>query len=260
MNIKEYISSGIIESYVMGLTTPEETTEFEKLCTEYPELVAARNQFEMQLEKNAFANAVTPPSSLKQAVLSAIENNTTAETVTDIKETPVRTLNIFKWAAAASVIFLIGTAIFAYSLFTKNKKLEAALTSTRTEQAQLDKRVKALEDEHDMMMKTTDPAVTVVSLNAMTPAKAMANIYWDTTSANVYMVIKNMPQLPTDKQYQLWALIDGQPKDLGLFDGGKEKMILKMNNTQKADAFAITIEQRGNGSTPHGEIQSMGKL
>ncbi|HSS98730.1 MAG TPA: hypothetical protein VLK33_16965 [Terriglobales bacterium] len=47
MNIKEYISSGIIESYVLGLASSEEVAEFEKLCTEYPELVAARTSFEI---------------------------------------------------------------------------------------------------------------------------------------------------------------------------------------------------------------------
>jgi anti-sigma-K factor RskA len=69
-----------------------------------------------------------------------------------------------------------------------------------------------------------------------------------------------MPKLASDKQYQLWALIDGKPTDLGLFDGGKDKVILKMNNTQKADAFAITIENRGNTGGPNlQQLQSMGK-
>ena len=88
-----------------------------------------------------------------------------------------------------------------------------------------------------------------------------ANVYWDSTSQNVYLVVKNMPKLASDKQYQLWALIDGQPKDLGLFDVQDEnKLILKMNNTQKADAFAITIETRGNKGGPTLEqLQTMGK-
>jgi len=42
-----------------------------------------------------------------------------------------------------------------------------------------------------------------------------------------------MPKLPNDKQYQLWALIDGKPKDLGVFDVSDQKFILKMKNTRK---------------------------
>ena len=75
-----------------------------------------------------------------------------------------------------------------------------------------------------------------------------------------------MPQLPSDKQYQLWSIINGQngqlqPSSLGLFDAGEnQKVILKMSNVKKADAFAITIENRGNTKGPNLEqLQSMGK-
>ena len=50
MNIKEYISSGIIELYVLGICSPEEEKEFESLRHQYPELDAAVQEYEMQLE------------------------------------------------------------------------------------------------------------------------------------------------------------------------------------------------------------------
>jgi anti-sigma-K factor RskA len=74
-----------------------------------------------------------------------------------------------------------------------------------------------------------------------------------------------MPKLPNDKQYQLWALLNGkdgslQPTSLGLFDIADKNVVLKMKNTQKADAFAITIENRGNTGGPNlGQLQNMGK-
>ena len=68
MNVQDYISSGIIESYVMGLANESERTEFEQLCTQYPELVAARRDFEERLEHHAFENAETPPSMVKVKV------------------------------------------------------------------------------------------------------------------------------------------------------------------------------------------------
>jgi len=91
-------------------------------------------------------------------------------------------------------------------------------------------------------------------------ASSSANVYWDSTSTDVYMVVKNMPKLPSDKQYQLWALIGSKPIDLGLFDPPQSNVILKMKNAQKADAFAITIENRGNTDGPDlGQLQSMGR-
>jgi len=107
----------------------------------------------------------------------------------------------------------------------------------------------------------SNPNVTVVNMvGTQVAPKSSANIYWDSTSANVYLVVKNMPKLPTDKQYQLWALIDSKPKDLGVFDATEDKVILKMKNTQKAQAFAITIQQKGGSPSPDlQKLQSMGK-
>ena len=50
MNTQEYISSGIVESYVLGLASEEERREFEKMCNQHPEVLAARNAFEIALE------------------------------------------------------------------------------------------------------------------------------------------------------------------------------------------------------------------
>ena len=95
--------------------------------------------------------------------------------------------------------------------------------------------------------------------------QAQATIFWDTTGTrDVYMVINNLPQTPSDKQYQLWALLDGKPIDLGVFDLEVEqkRLLVKMKNVQNAQAFAITLEQRGrsNPEVPEGKIYVVGNL
>ena len=62
MNIKEYISSGVVESYVLGLLTAQEKFEFEQYCEAYPELREARDSFELAIEKQSMKNAVPPAS------------------------------------------------------------------------------------------------------------------------------------------------------------------------------------------------------
>lgn len=64
-----------------------------------------------------------------------------------------------------------------------------------------------------------------------------------------------MPELPSDKQYQLWALIDNKQKSLGVFDATDKNIILKMDSTKKAQAFAITIEKKG--GNPHPTLDSL---
>lgn len=72
MNLKNYIESGIIESYVMGLASASERAEFEQLCTQHPELVAARRKFEENIESFAFEQALPTPPAVKGKIFNAI--------------------------------------------------------------------------------------------------------------------------------------------------------------------------------------------
>jgi anti-sigma-K factor RskA len=254
VNIKEYISGGIVESYVLGLASEQERSEFEQLCLQYPELVAARNDFEEALERQAFQQAIAPPQHLKEKTLSIVREASPAKEAKVITmERRQRSSNFLKYVAAASVILLLASVYFAYDLYSKNEKLKNSVSAV---QSKLDSLSDQMAFAHKMM---TDPNITVVSMVGTTPNPSSASIYWDTTSADVFMVVKNMPKLPSEKQYQLWAFIKGQPVDLGLFDVSGDKVMLQMKNTQKAEAFAITIEKRGNGPVPHGTVETIGK-
>ena len=79
MNVQEYISSGIVESYVLGLASDEERREFEQRCMQYPEVLAARNAFEMAMEKQALENAIAPPADLKKRIFEEIKDEIIAE-------------------------------------------------------------------------------------------------------------------------------------------------------------------------------------
>lgn len=260
MNIKEYISSGVVESYVLGLLTAQERFEFEQYCEAYPELKAARNTFEIAIEKQAIENAVRPPAHVKEKILAAIRQKPTSNTakIIGMEQTTTRRTSGVGWLAAASVILFLVAGYFAYTYYNQNKELKSSNTELEAKIIRTDSIMNKMLDEQKAI---NDPNVMVVNMVGTQKASpGSASIYWDSTSANVYLVVKNMPKLPTDKQYQLWALIDGKPVDLGLFDQPQPNVILKMKNTQKADAFAITIESRGNTGGPNLEqLQSMGK-
>jgi anti-sigma-K factor RskA len=260
VNIKEYILSGIVESYVLGLASEQERIEFEQLCMKYPELVDARTKFELLLEKQAMENAVTPPSYTREKIWSAIQQTASASNTSKIitmEPSTTRSSSGMRWVAAASILVALAAGYFAYDSSKKNSTLEASNQELADRIKKMDSAVAKLTEEEKLKY---DPNVTVVTLTGTTPAAPSANIYWDTASANVFLLVKNMPKLPSDQQYQLWSLLDGKPTSLGLFEGGQSKVMLKMNNAQKSDAFAITIEPRGNTGGPHLEqLQNMGK-
>ena len=269
MNIQEYIESGIIETYVLGLASPSESAEFERLCAQHPELVAARRKFEEGLEKHASTHGVQPPVGVKVKVLEAIGDTVAGGARENVSLNPPKIVTMqneskkgssgLRFVAAASVVLLIGLAWFSYQFYTQNAELERSNTALKDKLNSTDSTLNKILEETREAVK--NPNTTVVNMVGTKVApKSSANIYWDSTNSSVYLVVKNMPKLPTDKQYQLWALIDGKPKDLGVFDATDDKVILKMKNTQKAQAFAITIEKTGGSPSPTlDSMQSLGK-
>ncbi|HLZ89130.1 MAG TPA: anti-sigma factor [Puia sp.] len=252
----------------MGLASESERAEFEQYCAQYPELVAARRKFEEKLEAYASENAVPPPPEVKVKVLEAVGMESRAASSIPPKiinmenaKTPVRSSDMLTFIAAASVVLLIGMAYLYFQTRQENKDLTGANDRLRES---LDTTRNILNRIVQEQKVVGDPNTTVVNMVGTTVApKSSANVYWDSASSSVYLVVKNMPKLPSDQQYQLWALIDGKqaPKDLGVFDATDDKVILKMKNTQKAQAFAITIEKKGGSPSPTlQKMQSLGKM
>jgi anti-sigma-K factor RskA len=271
VNIKEYISGGFIENYVLGLASKEEREEFEQLCKQHPELIAARDEFEKALEQQLLNQAVLPANGVKDKVMDAIRQQPTANQTKIITMENVNTnrRSTPAWAVAAVIILLISTGFFGYKYFTMKKELDdKPVAGTTTDGKDPKSADPKAEDEKRMNDLMADPKVAVVNLSGLPKAPgASAKVLWDSTADNVYLVIKNMPKLQaSDKQYQLWSIINGQnglePTDMGLFDVGDDgKIMLKIDQrVKKADAFAITVEQKGNatGKPNLNELQVLG--
>jgi anti-sigma-K factor RskA len=60
-----------------------------------------------------------------------------------------------------------------------------------------------------------------------------------------------MPVNDQEHQYQLWALVDGKPVDLGVFDSTDDRSGMKrMKSVSGAQAFAVTLEPKGGSVNP----------
>jgi anti-sigma-K factor RskA len=270
VNLKDYIESGIIESYVMGLATESERAEFERLCAQYPELVAARRKFEESIEASAKEQALPTPPEVKVKIFEAIgksapsslsgpSSNPPKIHTMENSKSPARAPGMLRFVAAAAVILLIGMVWLYFQARQQNRDLVRENDGLKTQRDTAQNILNRIVQEQKQAIG--DPNTTVVNMVGTKAApKSSANVYWDSASSSVYLVVKNMPQLPNDQQYQLWALIDGMPNDLGVFDATNDRLILKMKDTKRAQAFAITIEKRGGSPSPTLEkMQAMGK-
>ena len=259
MNIQEYISSGIVESYVLGLASPEEAAEFEMMCATHHEVKLARDTFELQLEQAAVANGIAPPRHLKSKIFGEIEieseNAGPRKIVAEPEvEQPGRVISIGFWkiAAAASIILLIGSAVLNFYFFNKYSKYKSDYAELVAAQSQTAKNYETKIASYESAMGIMkDTAMYVVKMKGMpNHENNAATVYWDTRTKDVYLLVNNLPKPSAGKQYQLWAQVGDKMVDAGLLDWNEADVVLHMKNVPTASAFAISLEKEGGSQEP----------
>ena len=269
MNIKEYISSGIIESYVLGLASNEERAEFEQLSSMHAELRQAREAFEISLEQHALDNAVNPPVALKQKIWNDIDWRATGAATTvgqPIQQplTPVRSMSFAKFLAAASVILLAGSTLLNFYFYNQYKSTSTQLQDLIAQNQQMASNNIIMQTKLQQYEKSfvifSDTNMYVVAMKGQPVApQSITTVYWNRQTKDVYLLINDLQQPVSGKQYQLWAIVDGVPVDAGMLDMSLVGGLVKMKNIPKAQAFAITLENAGGSKTPTMPIYVMGK-
>jgi len=228
------------------MASSNDREEFEKLCLEYPELAEAKRKFELSLESKALSEAVIPPASVKENIFETIRAEDAlirmrSNEMPDIKVVPLRKRTGIYWTVAACVILLAGCLGLILFFYQKNEELQAQLINVETKKDSLYQRSNLLEEQLLRDKSVVQKSSFQVQQKGL---PASITVFWDSTSANVYLVIKNLAELPPGQRYQLWTVTSAKYKSMGLFDAPvNDNLILKMNNVQEADSFTITIEK-----------------
>lgn len=258
MNTKEYISSGIIESYILGLASPEEAGILECVMKNNAEVKAAFEEAQKTLEDLATAQAVTPPNDLRTKIWNKIQQEQSTEEPLPVvsadipaakpqEEIRIQGNNNWKvYAVAASVLFLVSVA---GNIFWMNDQAatrqEIARMTTEKKSQQL-----AMQKMNQKMEMISNPDMKMVMLKGVekhTDSKAM--VFWDTKTKAVYLNADKLPKAPEGMQYQLWAIEDGKPVNAGMYTEEKDSKTA-LASIPKAQAFAITLEKQGGSAVP----------
>ena len=275
MNIQEYISSGVLEAYVFGELPDSEMREIEKIAEAYQEVKQEIARIEQSMEQLAFAAAVRPSPKVKDNLFSLLEDEPIAKPEALKKEAyrdavqrmPGRANPIastWKYAVAASILFAITASVLAIYYRSQcqstQQQLNIALAETQRvaqDYNMVNEKLDVLENDYNIINNSAYQKVMLKGTeNSPT---SQASIYWNPTTSEVYLSVHSMEKLSDDKQFQLWAIVDGKPVDAGIFDLTNNHL-LKMSSISKASAFAVTIEPKGGSQSPTLEtMQVMGK-
>lgn len=262
MNIPDYITSGILESYALGIVSDQERREVDCLSTIYPEVRQELDRLTLALENYAFIHSVAPPVDLQEKIRQRLSFATPETTAIDVDETKVIPLQrerpVFQvaWLAAAAVGLIL--IAFAYFLINQLQHKRAFADQLAQVNSQLESEVGQLRQQQtrnkQLLSLLRQPGIQTIRLAAAKPEGDPADVlvYWDRAKKQVSLEVERLPELPADKQYQLWALVDGKPIDAGVFNNRSERYSVQQTNRpiQEADTFAITIEKAGGSPVP----------
>ncbi len=258
--IKTYIESGILELYASGGLNSAERLEVEAMLVKHPSLKAELDEIEKSLEQYAASYAVEPSAQLRQKVLGSLafsESKHVAPEAGIINFAAPRQSAFFRYAFAASVALLLLSVVAIAVLYSRLQNTQQQLAVLQTSNQQFTNRVNYLNTEVDRQQMVLgvlrNPQYKMIRLagTAQAPDASMV-VAFNPAKKDVVIDLAalNMPENDADHQYQLWALVDGKPVDLGVFDKKDEDGMKKMKALENAQAFAVTLEPRGGSVSP----------
>ncbi len=266
MNIKEYISSGILELYASGALSESEMKGVEQMAESYPEIQAELDAIYASLTVYASTYSKIPPSGVRQKIIDRIDSIEGYDANIFKQSSFMQTSPSMRYLLAAVIVFLVLNIISNFYMYYKwqgtEKQLTVLVDENKKMQDEYTKVKQTLDKKSNDMHMVMNRANMVVKLDGMGESPgSMATVYWDLDSKKVMLNVEKLPMPPEGMQYQLWAMKDGKSTDAGVFDMTDDPMHMMDTPVMEADTFAVTLEKMGGSSKPDmSRMYLMGKI
>lgn len=272
---QDYIASGVLELYAAGGLTQAEREEVERRAAAAPEIRLALDEACAAMDAYAALYAAHPRPELKGRVMREIENQRLEEVALPAEEPIVQPLypvdreasSAYRWMFAASIILLLLSGALSFHFYTKWQQAEERLADVVASEQLLAQNLRntslQVQKQAETLSILRNPEFKPVRLQGVEahPEASMV-VYWNPSRQQVYVDAIALPAPPAGRQYQLWALKDGEPVDAGLIQApGGRTSLQQMKNISAAQAFAVTLEPAGGSKVPTLEqLTVMGKV
>ncbi len=237
--IRIFLDTDLLEKYLLGTTTDEETSRVERYIAMYPEVTKEYDELQENLEVFAKMHAVKTPEGLKETILARIRGEKAGRK------------RFFQYAVAASVTALLFAAA-SYFFYDQNQSLQQE-NEMVTNQIQLLKEdmEAGLEDMRNQFIVLQNKNTKKFSVSGNKKAKELKAVaYVNPVKKLSYINVSKLPNLPEDQCFQMWAEVNGEMVNLGVLkESGAEDNLMALPYADKAISY-ITIEPIGGNVAP----------
>lgn len=252
MDVKDYISSGVLELYAMGALAPQEMKEVEAMCSSHSEVAQELKKVQDTLNDYAKAHNRNPGPEVRANLMNRITSSGENEKVVQMRSPHELTYKYLIAACIASLIISTFASVFFYQKWSESEDRYIVMMNEKNVLAQNLSVVKSDNDKmsHDMSVMR-DPAISIFTLRAIDSTKYyMVHVMWNKYTRQTFIDVADLPSPGEDKQYQLWALMGGQPIDAGVFEMPEVDGMQKLKPISEAESWAVTIEPIGGSNAP----------
>lgn len=239
MNKEQFLNSGLLEQFVLGLTSPEEDQIVQENLDRFPELSNELIDLHQAMEQYALQHSIPPPKSQYSA--QAIDY-------------PVHRSDNdyrFNWTMLASILL----ACLSFYLFRSNQQQQKEILQVEAEHAALKTYCQASQDKAQAQLLILDKVhhphteSIVLAGTAIAPAH-FAVAHWNPTLKEGWIDPAKLPILPPGKQYQIWADINGEMVSVGLIPPNSRELI-SVAYLLNTESINITEEELGGAEHPN---------
>ncbi len=241
--ITTFLSSGLLDKYLMGTTTDAEAQQVETYISKYPEVQNAYNTLQYNLEIVAKSNAVEAPKHILNTVLETLDD---APVITLARKEKYK--KWYKFSIAASVA-AIAFAASSYLFYNQNQKLneenQVVVDEIFDLRSDIEQNNKKLDAVMEQFKRLNDPNTYKYIMKGNDRARNLKTVAYINPKEKTSMIdVVSLPQLPEEQCYQIWADLQGKMVSLGILSE-TDSHLKRIPFTENASGLNITIEPKG---------------
>lgn len=244
--LHNFLKSDLLNKYLVGDTSLEESKEVEFFISNYPEVAEAYETLQDNLEIIAKAGAVEAPNKILTDVLESLEEKNDSKVIQLVQK---RKTPWYSIAASAAAVLFAATSFMLYqknqNLNNENKVVIEEIFDLRSDIENNNSKLDELSRE---LLKLNNPDSKKYVFNGNERAKNLKTVAYINPVEKTSMIdVITLPQLPKEQQYQIWAELQDRMVNLGILDESNRKL-KQIPYMEDALALSIKISTKGDST------------
>ncbi|WP_346882749.1 anti-sigma factor [uncultured Algibacter sp.] len=242
--ITTFLSSGLLDKYLLGETTSAEAEMVESYILKYPEVQNTYNTLQYNLEVVSKSKAIEAPKFILDKILDELEDDTPVINLKTQKNYKVW----HRIAIAASVASILFGG-YSFALYNQNQKLanenQVVVEELFDLRSDIEQNNVMLDNVMRQLLKLNNPETEKYIITGNDRAKDLRTVAYINPKEKTSMIdVVSLPELPEEQCYQIWAELQGKMVNLGILNESDRKL-MSLPYAENALALKITIEPKG---------------